>query len=76
MVQSTACGSKARQPDLVNYSLTPMLTGSEVASQREVKFGVFTAVTMKNFLFWDVTPCDSFKNRGFRGMHRLHHHSG
>jgi hypothetical protein len=22
-------------------------------------------------VFWDVTPCGSFKNRGFRGMYRL-----
>jgi hypothetical protein len=22
-----------------------------------VRFGVFTAVTMKNAVFWDVTPC-------------------
>jgi hypothetical protein len=28
-----------------------------------VRFEVFTAVTMKNSVFWDVTPCDSCKNR-------------
>jgi hypothetical protein len=27
-----------------------------------VRFEAFTAVTMKNFIFWDVTPCDSYKN--------------
>jgi hypothetical protein len=32
-----------------------------------VRFEVFTAVTMKNGLFWDVTPCGSCKNRLFRG---------
>jgi hypothetical protein len=26
------------------------------------KFEVFTAVTMKNGVFWDVTPCGSCKN--------------
>jgi HrpA-like RNA helicase len=26
----------------------------------------FTAVTMKNAVFWDVTPCGSCKNRRFR----------
>jgi hypothetical protein len=26
-----------------------------------VKFEVFTAVTMKNGVFWDVTPCDSLR---------------
>jgi hypothetical protein len=28
---------------------------------------VFTAVTMKNGVFWDVTPCGSCKNRHFGG---------
>jgi hypothetical protein len=32
-----------------------------------VRFEVFTAVTMKNAVFWDVTPCDSCKNRCFGG---------
>jgi hypothetical protein len=27
-----------------------------------VRFEVFTAVTMKNGVFWDVTPCGSCKN--------------
>jgi hypothetical protein len=29
------------------------------------KMEVFTAVTMKNGVFWDVTPCGSCKNRRF-----------
>jgi hypothetical protein len=28
-----------------------------------LRFEVFTAVTMKNGVFWDVTPCDSCKSR-------------
>jgi hypothetical protein len=28
-----------------------------------VRFEVFTAVTMKNTVFWDVIPCDSCKNQ-------------
>jgi hypothetical protein len=32
-----------------------------------VRFEVFTAVTMKNGVFWDVTPCGSCKNQRFRG---------
>jgi hypothetical protein len=27
-----------------------------------VRFEVFTAVTMKNGVFWDVRPCGSCKN--------------
>jgi hypothetical protein len=30
-----------------------------------VRFEVFTAVTMKNAVFWDVKQCDSCKNRRF-----------
>jgi hypothetical protein len=30
--------------------------------QVNVRFEVFTAVTMKNGVFWDVSPCGSFKN--------------
>jgi hypothetical protein len=33
-----------------------------------VRFEVFTAVTMKNCVFWDVTPCGSCKNRHFGGI--------
>jgi hypothetical protein len=32
-----------------------------------VRFEVFTAVTMKNVIFWDVTLCGSCKNRRFGG---------
>jgi hypothetical protein len=32
-----------------------------------VRFEVFMAVTMKNGVFWDVTPCGSCKNRHFGG---------
>jgi hypothetical protein len=32
-----------------------------------VRFEVFTAVTMENGIFWDVTPCDFSKNRRFGG---------
>jgi hypothetical protein len=38
-----------------------------------VRFEVFTAVTMKNGVFWVVTPWDSCKNRCFGGTWRLLH---
>jgi hypothetical protein len=38
-----------------------------------VRFEVFMAVTMKNGVFWDVTPCGSCKNRRFEGTQRLLH---
>jgi hypothetical protein len=37
-----------------------------------VRFEVFTAVTMKNAVFWDVAPCRFCVNRRFRGKYRLH----
>jgi hypothetical protein len=33
----------------------------------DVRFEVFRAVTMKNGVFWDVTPRGSCKKRRFRG---------
>jgi hypothetical protein len=32
-----------------------------------VRFEVFTAVAIKNGVFWDITPCGSCKNRRFGG---------
>jgi hypothetical protein len=37
-----------------------------------VRFEVFTAVTMKKAVFWDVAPCRNCVNRRFRGTYRLH----
>jgi hypothetical protein len=34
----------------------------EKLRQDYIEFEVFTAVTMKNAVFWDVTPCGSCKN--------------
>jgi hypothetical protein len=39
-----------------------------------VGFEIFTAVTMKNAIFWDVAPCGSFKNGRFRVTFPLHLH--
>jgi hypothetical protein len=33
----------------------------------KARFEVFTAATMKNGVFWDVTPCGFCKSRGFGG---------
>jgi hypothetical protein len=35
---------------------------------------VFTAVTMKKAIFWDVAPCRNGVNRRFGGTYRLHLH--
>jgi hypothetical protein len=39
----------------------------------DIIFEVFTTVTMKNAVLWDVKPCGSCKNRRFRESYRLHH---
>jgi hypothetical protein len=38
-----------------------------------VRFEVFMSVTMKNVVFWDITPCGCYKNRRFGGTHHLHY---
>jgi hypothetical protein len=44
-----------------NSSMTTEMTASKHSCK--VRFEVFTAVTMKNGVFWVVTPCGSCKNR-------------
>jgi hypothetical protein len=59
----------------IRLKLTSSIAGSTVATQEPivrrlheniilicVRFEVFKALTMKNAIFWDVTPCDSCKN--------------
>jgi hypothetical protein len=46
---------------------------SKINMSHNVRFEVFMAVTMKNAVFWDVTPCGSYKNGRFGGILRLHH---
>jgi hypothetical protein len=47
--------------------------GKKMILLLNVRYDVFTVMTMKNAVLWDVTPCGSCKNRCFRGMSRLHH---
>jgi hypothetical protein len=46
-------------PPYVSEERIASITGMNVST---VKFEVFTAVTMKNAVFLDVTPCGSCKN--------------
>jgi hypothetical protein len=55
---------------------TPHVIGHHVSRITviiHVRFEVYTAVTMKNGVFWVVTPCGSCKNRRFGGVWRLLH---
>jgi hypothetical protein len=44
-----------------------------IAKRTNVRLEAFTAVTMKNGVFWNVTPFGSCKNWGFGGTKRLLH---
>jgi hypothetical protein len=55
-----------------NRTLSPHTNRFNVNGKIFVRFEVFTAVTMKNGVFWDVTSCGSCKNRRFGGTQRLH----
>jgi hypothetical protein len=50
-----------------------MVTAVNVITFTFVGFEVFTAVTMKNAVFWVVVPCRCGRlNRRFGGSYRLH----
>jgi hypothetical protein len=38
-----------------------------------VRFEVFTAMTMKNAVLWNATPCGSCRNQRFGGTYHFHH---
>jgi hypothetical protein len=44
----------------------------QVNTPRLVRSEVFTVVTMKNAVFWDVALCRYFVNRRFGGTYRPH----
>jgi hypothetical protein len=58
---------------LSNMNLDDTTPSSLPDIHLNVKFEVFTAVTMKNGVFWVLTPCGSCKNRCFGGTWRLLH---
>jgi hypothetical protein len=74
--QSTSDGNMKRGQDqaLGFVSVTAPRTRSHTHLSSDcVRFEAFMAVTMKNSLFCDVTPCGSCKNRRFGGTQRFHH---
>jgi hypothetical protein len=54
-----------------NFSETLLLSHEIILYY--VRFEVSTAVTMMIIIFWEMTPCGSYKNRRFGGSYRLHH---
>jgi hypothetical protein len=53
-----------RKGNELRSELNPWLFGRR-SKVSIVRFEVITAVTMKNDVFWDVTPCGSCMNRHF-----------
>jgi hypothetical protein len=51
--------------DFTGYIST--ITGDSYKGKSYVRFEFFTAVIMKNFGFWVVTPCGSCRDRHFSG---------
>jgi hypothetical protein len=49
------------------YNAGPTIVQGRINTVSIITSEVFTAVTMKNGVFWDVTPCGSCKNRRFGG---------
>jgi hypothetical protein len=65
-------GAKSSWLTLASYMLWIRLLLSLLKARSKiyeacVRSEVFKAVTIKNGVFWDATPCDSCKNRRFGG---------
>jgi hypothetical protein len=56
---------KQGTPSSTRRYLVSRVAPRQETNIRNVRFEVFTAVTMKNGVFWDVTPCGCCKNRRF-----------
>jgi hypothetical protein len=54
------CAAYMNQAGRIRYIVGERIRG-------HASFEIFTAVTIKDGVFWDVTPCGSFKNRRFGG---------
>jgi hypothetical protein len=74
--ETSHCPLKAKQYDAIKITIMAWLMAEHVFAYRYIIFTdrqilnckyirveVFTAVTMKNGVFWNVTPCGSCKNR-------------
>jgi hypothetical protein len=58
-------GIKSQKTSIIDIAVRAFR--KTVFFDRNTRFEVFTAVTMKNGVFWNITPCGSFKNRRFGG---------
>jgi hypothetical protein len=59
-IKSVRFDTNGRSVMVIGFSINFMTIQSNF-----VRFELFTAVTMKNGIFWDVKPCGSCKNQRF-----------
>jgi hypothetical protein len=80
--ENSRCGRQefilhlVERPHLESYTDCAIITSNYlrcVTTRADVRFEVFTAVAMKNGVFWDVTTFGSCKNRSFGGTYSFHH---
>jgi hypothetical protein len=64
-----------RDRNVLFTGLSSIDSASYVICEYIVRLEVITALTMKNAVLWDETPCGFCKNRRFGGTYRLHHHT-
>jgi hypothetical protein len=67
------CCQCLRTDSYVSETNNLLTEDSRTKSHSFWRFDVFTSVTMKNYVFWDVMPCVSCKNRRFGGTYCLRH---
>jgi hypothetical protein len=65
-------GSRGVAPSFLTSASCPVRVTPGETRCWYVRFEVFTAVTMKNAVFWDVALCRSCVNRLFEGTYRFH----
>jgi hypothetical protein len=53
--------------DRISYILLLVDMVASSLDPERVRFEIFTAVTIKNAVFWDVTPCGSCRDSSFEG---------
>jgi hypothetical protein len=66
-IRSQLCGSRVTPYHMTIYCFYSVKIHWWQVNTGNVRFEVFTAVTMKNAIFWDVMSCGSCKNRRFGG---------
>jgi hypothetical protein len=48
-------------------TVSPLQMGTTLVTYNTYLTATIFCGSMKNAVFWDVTPCGSFNNQGFRG---------